>query len=35
AEAQAPAPAPAPSASPAVKGVSGVKLNNYDEPAAP
>ncbi|MCY1517326.1 Ankyrin repeat protein [compost metagenome] len=35
AEAQAPAAAPAPAPSSAVKGVSGVKLNNYDEPATP
>ncbi|WP_258128398.1 ankyrin repeat domain-containing protein [Achromobacter anxifer] len=40
--APAPAPAPAPAQAPekapassAVQGVSGVKLNNYDEPAAP
>ena len=36
AAAQAPAPEKkAPAASSAVQGVSGVKLNNYDEPAAP
>jgi hypothetical protein len=32
-QAPAPAPAEAPAPSTAVKGVSGVKLNNYDEPA--
>ncbi|RPJ88644.1 ankyrin repeat domain-containing protein, partial [Achromobacter xylosoxidans] len=36
AAAQAPAAEKkAPAASSAVQGVSGVKLNNYDEPAAP
>jgi hypothetical protein len=35
AAAETPAPTAAPAPSSAVQGVSGVKLNNYDEPAAP